>query len=129
MSGSKIVVRIVVCSESAAAAQIERAIGLRADRRWEKGDLRDKTIIREKDSGWMLVDEYPLSMGLENAARSTLRRVESVSENLRNLGGGFKKELSVIIYCPQPPEITLSSVFIKALGACDLDFDIDLFTS
>jgi hypothetical protein len=125
----KIIVRVVVTSELVAAAEIEKLIGLNADRRWGKGEFRGKTTIREKNSGWMLVSEFPVNTTLEEAVSVMLRRLHPIGENLRSLGTEFQKELSAVIYYDQLPVMTLSAAVIKTLGAYSLGIDLDLYAS
>ncbi len=125
----KIVVRVVVSSDTMSAEEIEARIGLSADRLWRKGEPRLKTIIREKNSGWTIVNEFPIGTEIEEAINVVLRRLNPVGERLRTMGDEIVKELSVIIYCSQLPPMALSPTIVKTLGAHGLGLDFDLFVS
>jgi hypothetical protein len=125
----KIIIRVVVSSEAKLAEEIETRIGLSADRVWRKGEFRPKTIIREKTSGWIIENEFPVSTEIEEAVCVTLRRLDPLGEKLHELGSEFRKELSVVIYCSRMPAMALSSAVTKMLGANDLGLDFDFFIS
>ena len=127
MADQKIVIRLLVSSERLGVVELENAIGLKADQQWEKGALRGKTTIRERSSGWIRTNEFPLDVTLEEGVVAMLRRVASVGEKLRALDSNVQKEISVVIYCSRPPTMFLSSATTKVLGAYGLGIDFDLY--
>lgn len=123
----KIVARIVVASESASSKEIEAVMGLVGDQTWEKGAARRGTLIKEKNSGWMIANVYPENTDVDHAVAEILKRLGDYKANLLRLGPEMLKEVSVVAYCGGAPAIHLSASTIEILAKYGLDFDLDLY--
>lgn len=122
----KNLIRLVIVSDSIDPDELERKIGMTADKRWAKGDLRSHTTIREQMSGWMITAETNASVAMDVAIEKLLTRITPVFERISELQG-CSKQLSVVAYCAQPPALNFAAVTIAKVAKLGASLDVDLY--
>lgn len=124
----KIIIRLVIVSDSSSSDELEQHIGMKADRSWAKGEVRPRTMIRESMSGWMIALETMASIPLDDAVEKLLERIAHVFECIAEIEE-CAKQLSIIVYCSQPPALNLSSKTVSKLSRLKASIDIDIYVS
>jgi hypothetical protein len=122
----KIVTRFAVISDAHTPSELTAAIGIAPDKVWEKGTIRENTAILEENSGWSVVDEWPVDCDLDEAIRKHLSRVVAAGPRIRKLDG-VHRELSVVIYSRETPALSLSAEAIRSLGDVGGSIDFDIY--
>lgn len=123
----KNIVRLKIRSVSITPEEIESTLMLRADRSWHIGTTRPKTIIREKDNGWLLESALPQHVDLEDHIASLAAKLRPMQEHLQAIARNATIEMSCVIYAEHEPALYFSVDTIQALGELGAGLDIDLY--
>jgi hypothetical protein len=117
MTGKNIVrLKIISCLRT--PQEISQILGLQCDRSWLIGDKRGRSIIVEKDNGWVLNAGTDHSISLETQVEQLLERLASIADKIHFLSHEDKVELSLVIY---------TGNVIRQLGHMGAGLDIDLY--
>jgi hypothetical protein len=114
-----------IFSEKMTSDEITAAVGVHCDRSWKIGDIRGKTIIKEKNHGWVVESGLSKEATLEEHIEALMRRLEPFINKIQQLSGQNDVCFSCVIYSEYNPPLFFEKAVIKwisALGACmDLD--------
>ncbi len=123
----EIIVRLKITSVHITPEEITEKLGISCDNSWRLGDKRKKTIIEEKENGWVLDSGLSRSASLENHIDVLLKRLSPHAVTIRLLSQKSKVELSCVCYAATPPALNFSSGIIKRLDELGASLDIDLY--
>lgn len=110
--------------------EITTITGIQPTRIWHKGDIRPKTIIREKENGWELQSKLPKEKPLIEHVEHLLSSIEQSHELFKTITARYYTELSCVVYFDESeslPEIHFDSNLIKKLAELNVSIDIDLY--
>lgn len=120
-------VRLKTFSVSLTPEQITEAIGLPCDRSWRIGDKRGKTIIIEKENGWILNSSLSLEASLDAHVENLLSRLTPIADKIRKFSEQNRVEFSCVVYADSPPALNFTESVIFQLAQLGASLDIDLF--
>jgi len=106
---------------------ITEAVGLACDKCWHCGDKRARSIIVEKDNGWVLHSGLPKTASLDAHIEALLSKLDPFKESIRFISLADTVELSIVIYAPSPPALNFDSSIINQLTELGASMDIDLY--
>ena len=121
------IVRLKVLSTLHTPEEISQTLGLDCDKSWCKGDKRAKTVIVEKNNGWVLDSGLPRSAPLEAHIENLLGRLSPHAEKIEKLSRDNDVELSCVIYAASPPPLNFAKTIVHQLGKMGASLDIDLY--
>jgi hypothetical protein len=121
-------VRLKVRSRNLSPDQISSAIGMPYDKAWKTGDGRDKTIIVEKDNGWIVHSGLPEHDDLEMHMDALLKRLAPFKQRIAAISAeGDVVEFSCVIYSQTAPALWFSKETISAIALMGASLDVDLY--
>src|ERR1700728_4005641 len=109
--------RLKVLSETLSPEEITKCVGIESDRSWQIGDLRPKTIIREKNNGWIIQSTLGPETPLEVQIDDVLGRVECAASRIQEISSQATVEFSCVAYCEQSPALFFDKAIISRLNA------------
>jgi hypothetical protein len=102
--------------------------GISPSRVWNKGDLRPKTQLLEKDNGWELKSPLPVESPLVDHVNGLLSIIEPAKRKFREITESHYSLLSCAVYFGEErPEIYFDKNLLKKLSDLNLGLDIDLY--
>jgi hypothetical protein len=119
-------VRLKVMSEKLSSVEITQRIGIECDRFWEIGQLRAKTIIREKNNGWVIESRLGKTARLDAHVSDLLSRIADVTGKICELSMECEVEFSCVLYAASIPAVHFSKAVITDIYALGASLDIDL---
>jgi hypothetical protein len=123
-------VRLIISSFSLKPDEICAAIGKECDVKWEVGDQRHPTVIREKDNGCIFQSNLPESKPLEQHIDKLISELKPFSEKIKSLSELNNVEFSCVIYNhtdPVNPGFHFEKNIISAIYSFGASLDIDLY--
>jgi hypothetical protein len=102
---------------------------MHGDQHWRIGDTRWKSIIVEKNNGWVLNSGLPESSSLEDHINALLERVASGSDRIRSLSEVAEVELSCVVYGEHMPALNFAPRVVHRIAQLGASLDIDLYIS
>jgi len=123
----EIIVRLKIISNRQTPEQITDTVGLACDKFWRIGDKRGKTIIVEKNNGWVLNSSLPKSASLEAHIESLLERLSPFATKIHMFAEHDVVEFSCVIYAANPPALNFSKEVVQNISLLGASLDVDLF--
>lgn len=120
-------IRLKVLSAYLSPEQITEAIGIPSSSSWKSGDKRGRTIIIEKENGWVVQSKLDEKRELCSQLFDFLKQIAPYSERFLELSKKNTVELSCIIYARTEPVLYFEKETIEAIAAFGASFDIDLY--
>lgn len=125
-------VRLKIVSEKLTSDDIELAVGCQGTRKWDKGDIRPKTKILEKNNGWQFEKEYQAQEEIEiqkYVIDFLLGFSTEIKENIASVEDQTEALISCIIYTGSDkiPSLYINKEIMKEIVFLGADFDIDLY--
>jgi hypothetical protein len=127
MEATETIVRLKIISDTLTPDKISSQTGLQCDRSWRIGDLRHRTAIRERNSGWILGSGLPKADCIDDHLDAIWSILGPVKDKIRQLSETETVELSVVIYSSSSPELYFESSRINRLAQLGASLDIDLY--
>ena len=121
------IIRIHIISVGRTPEEITDFVGLSCDKSWRIGDKRGKTIIEQKNNGWILESGLAESAPLDMHIEALLQRITPYADRIRSLSSQDTVELSCVVYAAAPPALNFSSCVIGQIGELGASLDIDLY--
>lgn len=121
------IVRLKVISTELVPELVSAAIGISCDRCWRIGDLRPKTIIKEKQNGWILDSGLPRTATLDEHINALLSILEPRADSVRQLSVASTVELSCVVYSDHNPGLSFDASVIAKIARLGAGLDIDLY--
>ena len=122
-------VRLMVISQTLTPEDITSSIGLTCDSSWKTGDYRGKTIIIEKDNGWVIGSGLSTDVQLDDHVEHLLKMLEPFSENFKYISNEHSVLFSCVIYSKEVPALYFTADTISSINALGASLDIDLYYS
>lgn len=120
-------VRLKIVSQDLTAEEITVFTGLKPDRTWKIGDLRPKTIIKEKQNGWLIQSLLSKEESLESHVENLLNRLRPFASKLLELSTKVEIQFSCVAYDVSPPALFFKKDIIAQISALGASLDIDLY--
>jgi hypothetical protein len=121
------IVRLRIASDRLSPEDISLRVGLEPSRCWRPGDLRPQTIIRERETGWLVTSGLPESAELTEHVGALLARLRGRESALRELSATERVEVSCVIYSETEPTINLGPELIRGIANLGAGLDFDLY--
>ena len=121
------IVRLKIISNRQTPEQITDTVGLTCDKSWRIGDKRGKTIIVEKNNGWVLNSSLPKSASLEAHVENLLERLSPCAAKIQMFAEHDDVEFSCVIYAATPPALNFSKVVVQNISLLGASLDVDLY--
>jgi hypothetical protein len=121
------IVRLKIISCRQTPEQITDTVGVTCDKSWRIGDKRGKTIIVEKNNGWVLNSSLPKSASLEAHIQDLLERLSPYAEKIQMFAKLDHVEFSCVVYAVNVPALNFSNAVIQNISLLGASFDIDLY--
>ncbi|MEW6620618.1 MAG: DUF4279 domain-containing protein [bacterium] len=110
--------------------EITTTTNIQPTRIWHRGDLRPKTVIKEKENGWELQSKLPKEKPLREHVEHLLSSIEPSLELFKTITARYYTELSCAGYFSESepfPEIHFDSDLVKRLAELNVNIDIDIY--
>ncbi|MDO8444572.1 MAG: DUF4279 domain-containing protein [Deltaproteobacteria bacterium] len=120
-------VRLIIISDLLEPEQIDDITGMKCDKSWRKNDFRAKSIIREKNFGWMLESNLERTDDIELHIENIFQRLEGHIEKVKSLSERNIVKLSLAIYSEDIPALYFNKETIFRLSTLGAALDIDLY--
>lgn len=120
-------VRLIIISDSLEPEQIDNIVDIKCDKFWRKNDFRAKSIIREKNFGWMLESNLERTDDIELHIENIFQRIGDHTEKIKSLSERNIVELSLAMYTEDTPALFFDKKIIFQLNALGAALDIDLY--
>ena len=124
---SRAFVKLRIDSSAHSAQEIEKLIGMAAERSWSFGQSRSFGKIKHRSNGWEVHSGLPPEDDLDAHLDALLSKVEGVSENISHIPEEFEAILSCAVYSDYNPELFFTSGRIARIAALKVSFDIDVY--
>jgi len=124
---SRIIVRLKILSLKRTPEMITEAVGTSCDKSWRIGDRRQRTIIIEKEHGWVLGSGVAEKEPLDQHLKSLMNKVTRYKHNIRNIAKDDRVEVSCVLYAEYPPALNFASAMINDISEMGAGLDIDLY--
>ena len=124
----KVYVSLIIVDEKMDPSEITRLPGIEPYRIWHNGEIRPKTNILEKESGWELKSPLPPEITVIEHVSSLLSAIEHSIPRLKEFTLKHKALLACAIYFQDElPEIHLDAGTTRLLADLNLALDVDLY--
>lgn len=122
-------VRLVVTSNCLSSTKIIDLLGIRGDRTWNAGDVRERTVIREPESGWIINSTAEKFLHIEDHIKNIMELVDGLESNFKSVSEiiGCEVQISCTIYCDDVPQLNFSKATISWAGKLGASLDIDIY--
>ena len=121
-------VKLRILDEEMLPEEITEQTGISPSKIWYKNDLRPKTCIKEKESGWELESTLHKERLLAEHIVFLLSVIEPVYVQFQNCTQRYYSQLSCAIYFDdERPEICFDKNLIIQLADLNLNVDIDIY--
>lgn len=116
-----------VLSEKLSVEEITNRIGIECDHSWKIGDQRPKTIIKERNNGWIVQSGLEKEASLEEHVQDLLGRLDSVGDRIKEVSHHEEVEFSCVVYSEEIPTLFFEKATMAKISALGASLDIDLY--
>ena len=118
-----------IFSQTLTPDQVNSILGIKCDKSYLIGDLREHTIIREKKNGWIVRSRLPRSFALEEHVADVLTRVSPAIDKIRHMAeqADVAVQFGCVIYTRQRPALNFSKEVVATICSLGASIDIDLY--
>lgn len=121
-------VRLVITDQNCRPDEITRSTGISPSRSWQKGDRKGKTLLVEKENGWLLNSSLPADSPFTDHIRCLLDVIEPVEDQFRAFTEKWDSSIACALYIDdETPELYFEKWILKRIAALNLSFDLDLY--
>lgn len=124
---TQIYVRLKIISDTLLPQEIEKTVGIQSDESWKSGDLKPRTKIISKENVCIYSSGLTVSEDLDLHVANLLKRLVSVTDNIKILSQDNTVELSIVIYSSERPALCFDKEIIDTLSKFGASLDIDLY--
>lgn len=118
-----------VTSSQMSTTKIGASIGAQCDRCWAAGDVREKTIIKEKKNGWRIVCHSESVDDIQQPINDLFRRIHGAEDKIAALTSCCEVLIRCAVYSKDVPSLYLDASTLQKLAGITASFDIDLYLS
>ena len=118
---------ITVISATITPDIITNAMGLAPTRAWLAGDLRPKTIIREKSNGWSLKIEVPPEAPMELHVEAMLKKLRSAKISMQGIAAAVDVYVNFTIYGSARTGFLVDKEFSGMISALNANIDFEFY--
>ena len=104
-------------------------LGINCEKGYLKGDLRGRTIIREKQNGWIIYSQVPRDAPLTDHIQDLLERVSPIIEKISGIAKqpDTEVELGCVIHASEEPPLFFTKSQVATLCQMGASIDVDLY--
>ena len=125
--GNEIFVTLTIVSLKHSPEEIDAFVGVKCDNSWRIGDYRAKTIIKEKDNGWVVNSGLDKNASIDNHFEELLRKLSPLSEMIKLLSEENYVEVSCAVYADEIPSLHFEKDVIHRICKLGANLDVDLY--
>lgn len=123
----EVFVSLSVTSSQMSSAEIGASIGEQCDRCWAAGDVREKTIIKEKKNGWSIVCHSESVDDIQLPINDLFSRIHGDEGKIAALTSCCEILVRCAVYSNDVPPLYLDNNTLHKLAGIKASFDIDLY--
>jgi len=122
-------VRLKIISPIYTPEYIDNFVGICHDKSWKTGDCRGRTIIKEKNNGWILNSLLEKEKHLYDHIESLIKRIDPIAEKIKSLSkeSHVEVEFSCAIYYKNEPPLHFDANIVSKISYIGASLDIDLY--
>lgn len=109
--------------------EIDNILNIDCDKSYLKNELRGKTLIREKENGWIIYSRISRDLPINNHIEDILERISLVIDKINDIANkpDTEVELGCIIHSTEEPPVYFTKEQISIIGKIGASIDIDLY--
>lgn len=118
-----------IFSPTLSPEEINSILGISCDEGYHTGDQRGKTIIHEKENGWMIFSQVPRKPPMEDHIKNILDRVSPITDKIRTLSerSDVSVQLGLVIYTEDRPALFFTKEQVRAICDIGASIDVDIY--
>lgn len=116
-----------VTSSQMSAAEIGASISVQCDRCWATGDVREKTIIKEKKNGWRIVCHSESVDDIQQPINELFRRIHGSEDKIATLTSCCEILVRCAVYSNEVPSLYFDDDTLQKLSGIRASLDVDLY--